>query len=230
MEEDHYGNIETNDNSTTITASLSSGSGPLVGMTTVIVKGGVATFKNLADDTAETIVLNFSGAGLTAGPSSTTAISPAQASQLVFHTEPPATATAVQPFTVAPLVDEEDRFGNLEVGDNFNGMTATVTSGGSAYLRERRRPSRTAWLDSPVSTMRQPGPSRSPSTGGGLASVPSSTITISPGGSASEIVFGQQPTNRAAGGYLSPAVTVEVEDAFGNVVAAGRLDRDPDAR
>ena len=34
------------------------------------MKGGVATFKNLTDDTAETIALGFSGAGLTAGPSS----------------------------------------------------------------------------------------------------------------------------------------------------------------
>jgi hypothetical protein len=35
---------------------------------------------------------------------------------------------------------------------------------------------------------------------------------------ASKLVFGQQPTNATAGVAISPAVTVNVEDAFGNVV------------
>ena len=47
--------------------------------------------------------------------------------------------------------------------------------------------------------------------------MPSSTITVSPA-AASKIVFGQEPTSTAAGAVIAPAVTVEVEDAFGNVV------------
>ena len=50
-EEDPYGNLETGDDSTVITAAPGTGSAQLAG-TTVTVKGGVATFASLADDTA----------------------------------------------------------------------------------------------------------------------------------------------------------------------------------
>ena len=58
-EEDQYGNLEIDDNTTQVTASLKSGVGPLQGTVTVTVVGGVATFTNLADNTAETISLEF---------------------------------------------------------------------------------------------------------------------------------------------------------------------------
>ena len=58
-EEDQFGNLETGDNTTPVTAILASGSGPLQGTTTVTLSGGVATFSDLADNTAETIALAF---------------------------------------------------------------------------------------------------------------------------------------------------------------------------
>jgi streptogramin lyase len=63
-EEDRYGNLETGDNTTVVTAALASGSGPLQGMQSVVVKGGVAVFTDLADSIAETITLEFRGGGL----------------------------------------------------------------------------------------------------------------------------------------------------------------------
>ena len=54
---------------------------------------GVATFTNLADDTAETISLKFTSAGLTS-PSTNIVVSPAAAYQLVIQTQPSLTATA----------------------------------------------------------------------------------------------------------------------------------------
>jgi hypothetical protein len=71
-EEDQYGNVETGDNSTVVSAALNSGAGPLQGTTTVTVSGGVATFTNLADNTAESITLKFTSGGLT--PVTTTPI------------------------------------------------------------------------------------------------------------------------------------------------------------
>ena len=67
-EEDPYGNLETGDNSTVVTATLATGSGPLQGSTTV-VKGGVATFTNLLDKKVETITLGFGGPNLTGATS-----------------------------------------------------------------------------------------------------------------------------------------------------------------
>ena len=58
-EEDQYGNLETGDNGTVVTASLASGSGTLKGTTQVTVAGGVASFNNLEDDTAGTLTLQF---------------------------------------------------------------------------------------------------------------------------------------------------------------------------
>ena len=65
-EEDQFGNLETGDNSTVVTVSLASGAGPLTGTLMATVSGGIATFTNLGDDTAETITLKFSSGNLTA--------------------------------------------------------------------------------------------------------------------------------------------------------------------
>jgi len=50
------------------------------------------------------------------------------------------------------------------------------------------------------------------------------SVTVNPA-AASKLVFGQQPTNTAAGTLFSPAVTVLVEDAFGNVVTTDNSDK-----
>jgi hypothetical protein len=215
-EEDSFGNIETGDNSTTITASPAGGSGPLLG-STVTVNGGLATFNNLADDAAETITLTFAGLGLTAGPSSSIAISPAKASQLVIHTQPSATATAGQALAIQPVVYEEDPFDNLETGDNSTVITATLT-GGAGLLQGT-----TATVTAGVATFTNLDDETAETAkltfaGGGLKSLPSSSITVGPA-AASKVVFGQQPTSTASGAAITPAVTVEVEDAFNNVVS-----------
>ena len=118
--EDQYGNLETGDNTTQVTAaSLPGGSGPLQGTTTVTVSGGIATFTNLADDKAETITLQFTSSPvLTAATSSNVVISPAAASQLAIETQPSPTATAGVAFSTQPVVYVEDQYGNLETGDN----------------------------------------------------------------------------------------------------------------
>jgi hypothetical protein len=72
---DQYGNLETTDSSTVITASLRLGNGPLLGRTTARLVGGVATFTGLADASIGTIELGFSGGGLTVGPSNPILIS-----------------------------------------------------------------------------------------------------------------------------------------------------------
>jgi len=217
-EEDPFGNVETGDNNTTITASLGTGSGPLLGTTTITMKGGVATFKNLADDTAEIITLTFTGLGLTAVPSSSVAVSPAKASQLVIYTQPTATATAGQPFASGPVVYEEDPFGNLETGDNSTVITATLTSGAGLLQGT------TATVSGGVATFTNLEDETAETVsltfnGGGLTSLPSSSVTVSPT-AASKVVFGQQTTSAAPGAAITPAVTVRVEDAFNNVVSS----------
>ena len=76
-EEDPFGNLITGDSSTTVTVSLGSGTGPLQGTTSATVSGGIATFTGLADGTAETITLKFSGGGLAAASSNAITIASA---------------------------------------------------------------------------------------------------------------------------------------------------------
>ena len=93
--EDQFGNLETGDNATQISTALRQGTGPLLGTTTVTASGGIATFTDLADDTAETISIQFTSVpALTAATSNDIVINPAAASQLVIATQPSPTATA----------------------------------------------------------------------------------------------------------------------------------------
>ena len=50
------------------------------------------------------------------------------------------------------------------------------------------------------------------------------TLTVSPA-AASKLLFGQQPTNANAGATISPAVTVQVQDQYGNLVTSDNTDQ-----
>jgi uncharacterized repeat protein (TIGR01451 family) len=128
-EEDKFGNLETGDISTVVTAALSSGAGPLQGTVTTTVSGGVATFTGLADNKAETLSLEFAGGGLTSAATGAIVVSPAAPSQLIIHTQPSATTLVRQAFARQPVVYEEDQFGNLETSDNGTVVTASLKSG-----------------------------------------------------------------------------------------------------
>ena len=64
--EDQFGNIETTDNSTVVTVSLATGTGPLEGASPLTVKAGVATFTGIVDTTSETLTLKFTAGSLIA--------------------------------------------------------------------------------------------------------------------------------------------------------------------
>ena len=90
-------------NSTVVSATLASGVGPLQQRTVATsVTAGVATFTNLADKTAGTITVEFTGDGLTSDPSDPIVISPAAASQLIIHTQPSASPQRDSPSARLP--------------------------------------------------------------------------------------------------------------------------------
>ena len=147
-EEDQNGNLETGDNSTIVTVSLASGAGPPTGTLTATVSGGIATFTNLGDNTAETITLKFSSGNLATATSGNIVVSPAAASKLVV-TQQPTSATAGAPFTTQPVVKEEDQYGNVITTDSTHTVTVARGAVGTAALQgspltvtlaSRRRP------------------------------------------------------------------------------------------
>ena len=214
-EEDRYGNFETADSRTTITAALGTGSGPLQGTTQVAVVNGVATFSNLVDDKAETIALKFTGGGLPAVASGPIAVNPAAASKLVLVTQPSATATAGVAFATQPVIDEEDQFGNVETSDSSSIVTAGLTSGSGPLqgTASGRLPGR--------GDVHQPG--RRPGRDDRarlhqrhLARRRSGSIAISPA-AASKLVVATQPTTATAGAAFSPQPVIYEEDQYGNL-------------
>ncbi len=213
-EEDQYGNLETGDSSTQVTVSLASGAGPLQGTTMKNLSAGVATFAGLADTTAETITLSFSGGGFTAGPS-TVVVSPAAAAKLVIKTQPSQTATAGQAFATQPVVWEEDKYGNLETADNNTVVTALLATGAGPL-----KGTVTATLSGGVATFRNLSDDTAETialnlTGGGISSPPSGSIVVNPAPATNLVIAQAQPASVTAGSGFG--MVVESVDPYGNL-------------
>ena len=139
-EVDQYGNVETGDNSTVITAELSSGAGPLQGTTTATVSDGVAAFTNLADNKAGSIALKFTGGVFTSAPTSSIVVSPAAASKLRDRDGAAGDShRRVRPSPASRSSHEEDPYGNRETGDNSTVVTARLETGVWAAPGDRHR-------------------------------------------------------------------------------------------
>ena len=110
--EDRFGNLETGDRSSVVSASLSSGTGPLQGKVIATVSGGVVSFTNLADDTAGIMSVNFMSGSLNPATSNGISVNPAPATRLVITTPPPDPLVAGRAFTL--VVSTEDPYGNVD--------------------------------------------------------------------------------------------------------------------
>ncbi len=220
-EEDQFGNLETGDNSTMITVSLASGSGPLTGTLTATVSGGIATFTNLGDDTDETVSLRFTSGNLTAATSAGIVVSPAAASKLVVTQQPSPTATAGVFFATQPVVKEEDQFGNVITSDSTNTVTVARGSLGTAALQGTNL---TVTLSSGVATFSGLSYDKAESmnlgfttNANGVSAASSNTIAVSPA-AINQLVINQQPSASASTGqpFATQPVIYE-EDQFNNL-------------
>jgi hypothetical protein len=131
--EDQYGNLETSDNTTQVTASLATGTGPLQGTTTLTVTSGIAAFTNLADDKSETISLAFNtNTGLPTVTSSDIVVNPGPPASLVIAhrlgRHPIYIKSRGTTQLVALALEVVDQFGNLETDDSTTRVTASVKS------------------------------------------------------------------------------------------------------
>ena len=218
-EEDQYGNLETGDSSTTVTAALLTGTGPLGGSTTKTVSGGIATFTNLKDNTAETIALQFgSSNSLTSLASNNVVVSSAAASQLVIFAQPSSTATAGATFTTQPVVYEEDQFGNIETGDNSTSVTAATKPAGSGPLAGTT----SVTVVNGVATFTDLANNTAGSitlhfSAPSLSGVDSSTILVSPAAATQLKIFTQPSPTAIAGVAFTTQPVVYEEDQFGNI-------------
>ncbi len=217
-EEDEYGNVETGDNSTVITASLATGVGPIVGTRSLTLVNGVATFAGLSDDRAETLALEFTGGGLTSAPTNAIVVSPATATKLVILTQPSPTATAGQAFATQPVVAEEDPFGNVETGDSSTVVSVSL-AGGSGPLQGAT----SIAVANGVATFTNLADDKAETialgfSDGGLTPATSTSIVVNPAAAYKLVVTQQPSTTATAGQSFATQPIVAEEDQYGNVI------------
>ena len=230
-EEDAFGNVFTTDSTSTVTAVRgTAGTATLQGASpTVTLNQGVATFSGLFYDKAETMNITFStSAGSFTTNSSSVVVNPNTAAnqlQLVITQQPSTTATAGITFGTQPVVKEEDAFGNVLTGDNSTIVTAARGTMGTGALQGTNL---AVTLNQGVAAFSGLFYDRAEtinitfSTSG--LSATSGSIAVSPN-AVNQLVFGQQPTTTGAGVAINPAVTVMIEDQFGNLVTTDNADQ-----
>ncbi len=221
--EDSNGNVVTSDNTTTVTLAIGTnpGGGTLTGGGPMTVTAGVATLSSLSINkagTGYTLTANSSPA-YTAATSSAFNITPGTPTKLAFIQNPTNTA-AGSAMTPAVTVAVEDANGNVETTDNATKVTLAIgTNPGGGTLTGGAAVTVVAGVAtfSSLSINKTgTGYTLSASSTPAYTAATSSAFNITPG-TASKLAFIQNPSNTAAGSPISPAVTVAVEDANGNV-------------
>jgi hypothetical protein len=216
-EEDQFGNIVSDDNSTVVAVTLGSGAGPLQGTSQVTVASGLATFNDLFDKRAESITLKFASGSLATDTSNSILVSPAAPTNLVIAQQASTSATADGPFTTQPVIHEVDQYGNIVTTDSTSIVTAMLKSGAGPLTGI------SVTLSSGVATFTSLGDQKAESvsfifTSGSLTS-PASTVTIVSPGLATQLVFDIPPfTTVTAGTPLTDPIVLHEEDQHGNIV------------
>jgi hypothetical protein len=209
---DAFGNLVNSGDAVSVT--VSSPGEISTGTTTVTAVGGIATFSGLTLDTAGSFRLSASDANLPAPVATNIAISPAAASQLAFAAVP-ANAVAGQPLPDVQ-VNVEDAFGNTIAG---SGTLLTLGANGGAFSAGATLAIVKAGVaDFSGLLLAQAGNYTLTVSAPGFPSVASAGFAVSPA-AASQLAFAAVPASVTAGQAL-PNVTVQVEDALGNLVTS----------
>ena len=215
--EDKFGNIDTSNNST-VTLTLNTGTFA-DGTTSVSVKAisGVATFASLTFNKSGSYKLTATDGILNPTTSFSFTINSASPTQLALLQGPPATATAGVAFNPSIKVAVEDQFGNVVATDSST-VTLTLSSGtfstGSNTMNIAAK-NGIALFDISIRTA---GTYSLSASDGSLPGISSNNFSIVPA-AASQLVYLQSPpATGTAGVALNPAVTIAVEDKFGNIV------------
>ncbi len=213
--EDGGGNIVNTNDLVTAARATGFGTGVLQGTVAVNAVGGVATFSNLSYNVAETIRLTFTDGALTAATTGNIVVSPGVPAKVVLI-QPPTAATAGAVIAPAVTAEVQDGFNNvitdagtqitaaLSTGTGvLSGTLTQATLGGTgiatfANLSINLSGSKNLTFSSPT-----------------LTSAVSAAFTINPA-AAVRVQFVTEPSNANAGAIITPAVTVQLRDQYGN--------------
>ncbi|MDX1637299.1 MAG: hypothetical protein R3281_04980, partial [Balneolaceae bacterium] len=176
-----------------------------------------ATFSSDKTGSAQ-IQVSYSGAGTT--PSQTITVLPRSTDRMVINTQPSSTATAGSAFPTQPVIFLQDQFGNKVTTDNTTQVTASINTGEgslSGTLTQTASNGEVSFTDL-YTTTADTITLRFESSG--LSGLTSSQVIVNPA-AASGLSYIQQPTNTAQNGTISPPVTLQLLDQYGNKVSTG---------
>jgi len=221
--EDNLSNVVTTDNTTSVMLALTTPNGAtLAGTTSQSAASGVASFSGLSvNKTGSYTFTATSTPSLTSALSSGFTIQPGTATQLVFSTQPSSTATAGVAFAQQPVVSVQDAGGNVVTTDNATSVMLALTTPNGATLAGTTSQTASGGVASftNLSVDKTGSYTFTATSTPSLTSALSSGFTIQPG-TATQLVFLQQPTSAQSTVAIAPAVTAAIEDSFGNVVTS----------
>jgi len=206
--------------SVNVNISLSAGTGPLQGTTTMDIGAGNGTilFNDLRIDAAGAgKQLSVSAGGLSSGSSATFTVTPSAATSLAIQTQPPATTTAGASFSPAPVVRLLDSFGNLVTTDSSTVVTATRNAG-TAALQGTTSVTAVGGLATFANLSYNKAETITIDFGSGsLAGTTSGNVTVSPAAANKLTIVTQPPVTATAGVTFTPQPQIRIEDQFGNL-------------
>ena len=198
-----------------VTMTLSSGTGTLSGTTTRATVDSIATFDDLSIDVTGAKQLTASSTGLASAVSSTFSINPAGTPTKVAFVQQPTTTTAGQTISPSVTVQLKDEF-NANVASSGVTITLALTSGTGTLSGTLSRVTSSGGLATFNDlSINLAGSKQITATSSGLTSDVSTSFTIN-AASVSQLVFIQQPSNVAAGSAISPSITAQLADQYGN--------------
>ncbi|MCC6466109.1 MAG: hypothetical protein IT463_12285 [Planctomycetes bacterium] len=193
-----------------VSAAVATGSGATGGTTSVNAVAGEATFSALTVSTVGSKTLGFTATNLTTATSNSFNVT---ADRLIITAGPTTTVAGASISTIT--VEAQDGSGNTDT--TFTGSVAVTLTTGSGTLSGTTPVNAVLGAaDFSNLSINLIGTDKELTFSfAGLTSAISSAFTINPA-SDSAVRFVQEPSNAQTGVAISPAITVEIVDQFGN--------------
>ena len=211
--------VTTSSAAITMAIGTNPGGGALIGTTSVAAVNGVATFSDLSiNKSGVGYTLSATSSPLTGATSTAFNITGGTATKLAFIQQP-TNAVAGAGITPAITVQVQDNGGNLVTTSSASITLAISANPGSGTLSGTTTVSAVNGVAtfSGLSINKTGTGYTLAVSSAGLTGTTSSTFNVTPG-AATQLAFGVQPSNAQSGASISPAVTVQLLDANGNLV------------
>lgn len=155
--------------------------------------------------------------GLTSVPSNTITVLPRNVDRMEFETQPSANAIAGEVFSQQPVIHLYDIFDNLVTTDNSTQATLSIQSGNGTLSGTTTQTAASGVISFSGLSSEIANTITLKASSSGLTDIITNEMAIDHN-EAVDLQFLQQPSNTSQNNVISPPVTVQLLDDFGNIV------------